>query len=247
MILINNNLIVITNTSIVILNEEKIIALNEIKEKEELIIKLKQQNKEEAILLDAQIKNKEKHIDKLSKQCQDSLEKITILNIRLKNKDYNINKLQQQTDELKRQLNEETEKYQNSQSNFKKEISALLSQIQTQQTVLSGFVNNVYKKYDFDRRGKLLVNNILKMQRDVIITNDNYASKILGIIRRQLIREYKLTEEDIRNILYKQAEKTKLDMQLESIVLKKSLISLRNTRNDQSNRALRKNYHQSNK
>ncbi|PKY59705.1 hypothetical protein RhiirA4_550447, partial [Rhizophagus irregularis] len=214
-------------------NEEKINALeNELKEKEELINNLRQQKEEKIISLNNEIRDKEKLNDKLNeetKKCQDSLKEITALNNQLKNKNDSINKLQKQTDELTRLLNEDTEKYQNS----KREISALLPQIQTQQTELNELVNNVSKKHDLGKKGRTFVDNILEKQRNVIQTNENSASEELEKIRRKLIDDYEITEEEIRDILHKQAEKAKLDMQLKSIIQGES--SSLNTKNDQLN------------
>ncbi|PKY50433.1 hypothetical protein RhiirA4_466923, partial [Rhizophagus irregularis] len=154
--------------------------------------------------LNNEIKNKEEFIDKIEKQNE---EQTTAFNNEIKNKEELIDK-----------LNEETKKYQNSQENFKKEISALLPQIQIQQTGLRELVNNVDKEHDLNRRGRILVDDMLEKQRNVIQTDDNSASKELEKIRQKLIDLYDITEEKIHDILYKQAEKTKLEMQLKSLI-----------------------------
>ncbi|CAB4445521.1 unnamed protein product [Rhizophagus irregularis] len=168
-----------------------------------------------------QLKNKEETIEELqnklneeNRKYQDSLKEITALNNQLENKNDSINKLQKQTDELTRLLNEETEKYQNS----KKEISALLPQIKTRQTELNELVNNVGKKHEIGKKGRTFMDNILEKQGNVTQTNENSASEELERIKRKLIDDYELTEEEIQDILHKQAEKTKLDMQLMSLI-----------------------------
>ncbi|CAB4485400.1 unnamed protein product [Rhizophagus irregularis] len=175
--------------------------------KQELINKIMQQNEEKINALSNELEEKEELINKLKQQNE---EKTNVL----KNKECFIDELQQQTYELKRQLNEETEKYQN----FQGKIKDLLSQIQTQQVELSELVNNFNKKHEPGKKGMLLVNNILEKQRNVIQTNDNSASEELEKIRQKLINDFDLPAEEIQDILYKQAEKTKLDMQFKTLI-----------------------------
>ncbi|CAB4388410.1 unnamed protein product [Rhizophagus irregularis] len=188
---------------------------HKLKKKENLINDLRQQNEEKIAALNDEIKKNDELIDKLKRQNE---ENITALNNQLENKGNVVNKLQQQIDELKRQMNEETEKYQNSQKNLKKDIGALLSQIQTQQTELSELVNNAVRNHDLGRKGMFLVDNILVQQRNIILTNSNSVSEELVKIKGKLIDLYDFTEETIHSILYKQAEKTKLEMKLESLI-----------------------------
>ncbi|CAB4414918.1 unnamed protein product [Rhizophagus irregularis] len=211
-------------------NEKKVTELNnEIKNKEEFIDKIKKQNEEQTTAFNNEIRNKEELINELKQQNE---KKVTDLNNEIKNKEEFIDKIEKQNEEqttafnneiknkeeLIDKLNEETKKYQNSQENFKKEISALLPQIQIQQTGLRELVNNVDKEHDLNRRGRILVDDMLEKQRNVIQTDDNSASKELEKIRQKLIDLYDITEEKIHDILYKQAEKTKLEMQLKSLI-----------------------------
>ncbi|CAB4415500.1 unnamed protein product [Rhizophagus irregularis] len=200
-----------------------------LKEKEEIINELKQQNEKRIAALSNEIKNKEenlrekeKFICNIQQQSEKKLKekeelinelkqqnekKITALNNEIKNKEEHIDK-----------LNEETKKCQNLQENFKKKIGDLLSQIQTQQTELSELVNKIDKEYDLGRKGKSLVDNILEQQRNIILTNGDSVSEELGKIKGKLIDVYELTEEKVRDILDKQTEKTKLEMQLKSLI-----------------------------
>ncbi|PKK61805.1 hypothetical protein RhiirC2_813927 [Rhizophagus irregularis] len=200
-----------------------------LKEKEELINELKQQNEKRIAALSNEIKNKEenlrekeKFICNIQQQSEKKLKekeelinelkqqnekKITALNNDIKNKEEHIDK-----------LSEETKKCQNFQENFKKKIGDLLSQIQTQQTELSELVNKIDKEYDLGRKGKSLVDNILEQQRNIILTNGDSVSEELGTIKGKLNDVYELTEEKVRDILDKQAEKTKLEMQLKSLI-----------------------------
>ncbi|UZO15544.1 uncharacterized protein OCT59_006962 [Rhizophagus irregularis] len=170
-------------------NEKKIVALNnEIKNKEELINNLKQQNEEKSISLNNEIKGKEKLNDK---------------------------------------LNEETKKWQDSL----KEINALnnqlenknvsINKLQKQTDELTRLLNEETEKYKnmiLIKKGELSWIIFWKKQRNVIQTNENSASEELEKIRRKLIDDYEITEEEIRDILHKQAEKAKLDTQLKSLI-----------------------------
>ncbi|CAB5215452.1 unnamed protein product [Rhizophagus irregularis] len=215
------------------ISQENLASLNnELKNKEKLIeelqskldeeIKKYQISQENLASLNNELKKKEKFIEELQNNLNEEIGKyqisqknLTSLNNQLKNKEELIEELQSQTE------------------NFKKETtSAFLSRIQTQHVELGELVNYVGKKHNFDREGWLLMDNILEKQRNAILTNDNFASEELEIIRQKLI-DYGLTEEEIRDILYKQAEKTKLDMQLKSMIQGES--SSLNIKNDQSN------------
>ncbi|EXX57695.1 Cdc15p [Rhizophagus irregularis DAOM 197198w] len=189
-----------------------------------------------------QLKNKE-FIEELQSKLDEEIRKCQDYSSNLKNKEELNEKLQNKLNEETRKCQDCLDKLKNKEKiieelqsqmeNFKKETtSAFLSRIQTQHIELSELVNYVGKKHDFDNEGWLLMDNILEKQRNAILTNDNFASEELEIIRQKLI-DYGLTEEEIRDILHKQAEKTKLDMQLKSIIQGES--SSLNIKNDQSN------------
>ncbi|CAB5190869.1 unnamed protein product [Rhizophagus irregularis] len=198
---------------------------NNLKENEEIISNLRQKNEKKIIDTNNKMKEKEELIDELKQQNE---KKITALNNEIKNKEENlrekekfINELKQQNEKKITALDNEIknkEEFIDKLNGEKKEISGLLSQIQTQQTEISELVNKIDKKHDLGKRGKLLIDNILKKQENVILTNDSHASEELEKIRRKLIEKHELTEEEIRDILYKQEEKIKLETQLKSLI-----------------------------
>ncbi|CAB5386162.1 unnamed protein product [Rhizophagus irregularis] len=243
------------------ISQENLASLsNELKNKEELVQELQnklndetkkyQISQENLASLNNELKNKKEIIEELqnnlneeTKKYQISQENLASLNNELENKEKLIEELQNKLNEETRKCQDCLDKLKNKENiieelqsqmeNFKRETtSAFLSRIQTQHIELSELVNYVGKKHDFDNEGWLLMDNILEKQRNAILTNDNFASEELEIIRQKLI-DYGLTEEEIRDILYKQAEKTKLDMQLKSMIQGES--SSLNTKNDQSN------------
>ncbi|CAB4388412.1 unnamed protein product [Rhizophagus irregularis] len=161
---------------------------NNLKENEEIVSNLRQQSEKKIIDINNKLKEKEELISELKRQNEK-------INNEIKNKEEFIDKLNE----------------------GKKDISILFSQIQTQQTELSELINKIDEKHDLGKRGKRLIDNILKNQENVILTNDNSVSEEEKI-RRKLIEEHELTEEEIRNILYKQTEKIKLEMQLKSLI-----------------------------
>ncbi|CAB5386186.1 unnamed protein product [Rhizophagus irregularis] len=175
-------------------NEEKINALeNELKEKEELINRLKQQNEKKIVALNNEIKNKEELINNLKQQNE---EKSISLNNEIKDKE-----------KLNDKLNEETKKWQDSL----KEITALNNQLENK----NDSINKLQKQTDELTR---LLNEETEKYQNMILTNENSASEELEKIRRKLIDDYEITEKEIRDILHKQAEKAKLDMQLKSLI-----------------------------
>uniref|UniRef100_U9UZT7 Uncharacterized protein n=1 Tax=Rhizophagus irregularis (strain DAOM 181602 / DAOM 197198 / MUCL 43194) TaxID=747089 RepID=U9UZT7_RHIID len=183
---------------------------NNLKENEEIISNLRQKNEKKIIDTNNKMKEKEELIDELKQQNE---KKITALNNEIKNKEENlrekekfINELKQQNEKKITALNNEIknkEEFIDKLNGEKKEISGLLSQIQTQQTEISELVNKIDKKHDLE---------------NVILTNDGHASEELEKIRRKLIEKHELTEEEIRDILYKQEEKIKLETQLKSLI-----------------------------
>jgi hypothetical protein len=163
-----------------------------------------------------ELKNREEIIEELQNKLNDSREKITFLNNELRSKDDQINKLQQRDKELK------------------KRIKAIIHQIQTKSTELKELINKIVKKHDLGKKGKLLVDNILEKQRNITLGDNNSAPKELEGIRKKLIEDYELPNEEIKDILNKRVEEIKLEIQLESMFQEESMISL-NTKNDQSN------------
>ncbi|POG80804.1 hypothetical protein GLOIN_2v1471288 [Rhizophagus irregularis DAOM 181602=DAOM 197198] len=182
-------------------------------EKEELINRLKQQNEKKIVALNNEIKNKEELINNLKQQNE---EKSISLNNEIKGKE-----------KLNDKLNEETKKWQDSL----KEINALnnqlenknvsINKLQKQTDELTRLLNEETEKYKnmiLIKKGELSWIIFWKKQRNVIQTNENSASEELEKIRRKLIDDYEITEEEIRDILHKQAEKAKLDTQLKSLI-----------------------------
>ncbi|CAB5388589.1 unnamed protein product [Rhizophagus irregularis] len=182
-------------------------------ETQEFIDKIKQQNEEQTTVFNNVMKNKEELINNLKQQNE---EKSISLNNEIKDKE-----------KLNDKLNEETKKCQDSL----KEINALnnqlenkndsINKLQKQTDELTRLLNEETEKYQnmiLIKKGELSWIIFWKKQRNVIQTNENSASEELEKIRRKLIDDYEITEEEIRDILHKQAEKAKLDTQLKSLI-----------------------------
>jgi hypothetical protein len=176
-----------------------------------------------------------------------NLEKLEISNYQLKNNEDFINKSQLQTqqhiEELKKQLNEETIKYENSQEKLTildnqlkdkenlinklqqqnnelkrrlKEMNNLYPQIENKEIELREIINTVTIRSEIGKKGKRLLDNLLEEQIKIVITDDSFSSEKLEKIKLKLSEEEELTKEEIQNILIKQTEITWLKVQFKS-------------------------------
>ncbi|CAB5386182.1 unnamed protein product [Rhizophagus irregularis] len=219
----------------------------------QLIKTMKIDNKFEEIKVNEEDQQKERShlqdcLEKLHEDKENLCNKLEIYNNQLTDKEDFINKLQQQTrkniEELKKQLNEETRKYENSQEKLAildnqskvkddliqqseqhidelkrqlKEINALYPQIETKEIELRNTINTISIKSELGKKGKRLLDNLLEEQIKIVLTNDNFSSEKLEKVKLKLSEEEELTNEEIQNILNKQTEVTWLKLKLKSL------------------------------
>ncbi|EXX54862.1 hypothetical protein RirG_230650 [Rhizophagus irregularis DAOM 197198w] len=218
-----------------------------------LIKTMKIDNKFEEVKVNEEDQQKERShlqdcLEKLREDKENLCNKLEIYNNQLTDKEDFINKLQQQTrkniEELKKQLDEETRKYENSQEKLAildnqskvkddliqqseqhidelkrqlKEINALYPQIETKEIELRNTINTISIKSELGKKGKRLLDNLLEEQIKIVLTNDNFSSEKLEKVKLKLSEEEELTNEEIQNILNKQTEVTWLKLKLKSL------------------------------